>query len=257
MRCIWCRKQTSAEPAEHIIPDSLGCPDDLVLRNGEVCGKCNGKNAALDQAIIAEFDVARIVAGVPNKKGRPPQIAHRPNAEGGYRDGQPFINVNMDRAKLVGGNNRNLKPFANRPNDLEMSAEAISRTEGKFTIDQNGLCNTKQCVRALHKIALEVFAQKFGVEEALSSRYDAVRDFVIRGKAERVALLAPASDRFEYKNFAATSDGTVFPIDVVVFQLVVIGFTVDLSPSQESLSALKQKHSEILGTNWTWTPIPI
>src|ERR1700690_2605137 len=82
MRCIWCRKQTSVEPEEHIIPDSLGCPDDLIFRNGEVCGKCNGKNGVLDQALIAEFDIARIMASVPNKKGKPPQIATRANAEG-------------------------------------------------------------------------------------------------------------------------------------------------------------------------------
>ncbi len=138
-----------------------------------------------------------------------------------------------------------------------MSAESISETQGKFAIHQNGLCNTKQCVRALHKIAFEILARKFGVDEAGSSRFDAVRNFVIRGRGERVALLAPAAERFEYKNVAAISDGTVFPTDVVAFQLVMIGFAVDLSPSQESLPALKQKYNEILGSNWTWAPIPI
>lgn len=257
MRCIWCSKETFVEPVEHIIPDSLGCPDDLVFRNGEVCRKCNDRNAPLDQAISAEFDIARLMANVPNKRGKPPQIATRPNAEGGYRNGECYINVNMDRTDTVRGCGRNLKPFAKRSNDLEMSMERTSTTYTKVKIRQNGVCNSKECVRALHKIAFSVFAHKFGVDEALAERFNAVREYVRRGRGERTVLLAAASDRFDYRNFACASDGSMFPTDVVAFQLACLGFVVDLSPNQDSLQALKEMHTKLLGTKWTWTPIGV
>jgi hypothetical protein len=255
MKCIWCLKQTSVEPDEHIIPHSLGCPNDLIFRNGEVCQKCNSKNAVLDQAIVAEFDVARVMANVPNKKGNPPQVATRPNAEGGYKDGTPYINVNMERAITVPGTGRNLKPFANRPNDLAMRIEDSAEGKSTITVSQNGICNSKMCVRALHKIAFSVFAQKFGVERAWDPRFNAVRDYVRRGAGERLALLARAANRFEYRNYARTSGDSVFPTDVVMFQLVVMGFTIDLSSAQGSLEGLKEMHVKVFGTNWTYAPI--
>jgi hypothetical protein len=125
----------------------------------------------------------------------------------------------------------------------------------KFTVRQNGVCNSKKCVRGLHKIAFEVFAQTFGVEEALKPRYDAVREYVMRGKGERQVVLAQAGNYPDYRNFAATSNGSIFPIDVVAFQLAVIGFMVDLSPNQSALEAIKQIHREKLGTSWSWVPI--
>lgn len=35
---------------EHIIPESIGCPEKLVFTNGEVCKKCNNKLGNVDQA---------------------------------------------------------------------------------------------------------------------------------------------------------------------------------------------------------------
>jgi hypothetical protein len=33
--CIWCKKQsTSKQSIEHIIPESLGCPEAFVLMDG-------------------------------------------------------------------------------------------------------------------------------------------------------------------------------------------------------------------------------
>ncbi|MGH7179315.1 MAG: hypothetical protein ACREJC_18205 [Tepidisphaeraceae bacterium] len=124
----------------------------------------------------------------------------------------------------------------------------------KFTITQ-GFCNRKVCVRGLHKIAFEVFALKIGLDEALKPLYDAVRAYVMRGEGDRIVLWAQASNSPDYRNCAYTSDGSVFPRDVVTLELAFIGFSVDLSPDQGALQALKDKHNEVLGTNWTWAPI--
>jgi hypothetical protein len=159
MKCIWCLNETAPSASEeHIIPESLGCPAGLVFKNGEVCSDCNSRLSLLDQAITAEFDIARIVAGVPNKRGKPAEIATRSNAEGGRRDGRPFINVNMERKITVQGQKRQLKPFAGRRSDLNLEWTETSPGMATASVTQDGVCNTRTCVRALHKIALSVFA---------------------------------------------------------------------------------------------------
>jgi len=41
--CIWCKSEHTDRSVEHIVPESLGCPRELVLRNGEVCDVCNSR----------------------------------------------------------------------------------------------------------------------------------------------------------------------------------------------------------------------
>jgi len=35
--CIYCLKESTEAPPEHIVPEVLGCPKAAILRAGEVC----------------------------------------------------------------------------------------------------------------------------------------------------------------------------------------------------------------------------
>jgi len=87
--CIWCKKTTQKIAEEHIIPDALGCPANLVLTKGEVCQACNNGLAHLDQAVADEFDMIAFNENIPRKGGRPPVVLGRGNVVGtqcGRRD---------------------------------------------------------------------------------------------------------------------------------------------------------------------------
>ena len=73
MICIWCLGDFPKLSREHAIPESLGCPDDLVLTN-VACARCNNALATLDQALLKQFEPITVMYGVPRKGGRPPTI---------------------------------------------------------------------------------------------------------------------------------------------------------------------------------------
>jgi hypothetical protein len=254
MHCLWCKRPTGAhEPEEHIFPHSLGCPDALIFRNGEVCGRCNGRNARLDHALVGDFEVFRFLFGVPNKKGKPPSISTRANAKGRYVDGEPRLIVNMDPTP-VSDELGDLAPL--RPtDDLRMSIIPHGMAECEMTLSPRGLCQTKTALRALHKVALSLFALQYGMEGAQSARYDAVRRYVLAGDGERTSLMFLMASGMEYRNEPFKSSGAVFPAEVIAFRLVTVGFFIDLSPTQEHLADLKSLCSRMLeGRGWTWAP---
>lgn len=256
MQCLWCKRATMPPiPEEHIIPDSLGCPADFVFRNGEVCGRCNNRNARLDQALVSDFEIHRFITGVPNKKGRAPTISTRANARGASKGGESYIFVNEGR-QVEHTPFGNLAPLKHRESDLRLSIHPTGMAECEITLTQKGVCNSKASVRALHKIALSLLARHAGVAHAMSNRYDAIRQFVLTGSGERTAILVSAGEGMEYRNEIYASTGAVFPAEVVAFRLVAICFLIDLSPSQEHLPAIKGFCSQLLGMrNWTWAPI--
>ena len=252
--CIWCRRSTGQEPVEHIIPDSLRCPPDMVLRDGEVCAKCNNRLSRLDQALVSEFELARFIAGVPNKNGHPPSISTRPNAGGGSVDGKPHLDVNMEPHSVETTYGRRIGGRTGRVEDLHMKMEHCGLF-GKGTVSQGGICNSKRAVRAIHKVAFEAFAKHHGVKRALRPDFDAVRRFVERGTGERTVILIPAVDGVEYQNQVLRNEGDVFNPCVQAFRIAFMRFFVDLSPDERHLPEIKQKCKEHLGDKWTWAPL--
>ena len=77
--CIWCTKANQDLAEEHIIPDALGCPSDLVLRKGKVCQSCNNRLGHLDRAVVDEFDMVAFHENIPRKGGKAPAIHSRGN----------------------------------------------------------------------------------------------------------------------------------------------------------------------------------
>jgi len=254
MECLWCGKRTGKEPVEHIIPDSLGCPSDLVLADGEVCARCNNKFSRLDQILIREFDMMRFMAGVPNKRGEPPTIAMRPNTRGTYTDDGPQLAINMENHSVRHATGETVGAYTGDDRSLRMSMQRVG-IHGTATIRQESLCNSTEACRALHKIAFSLFAKQLGMSRARSPRYDPVRGYVRSGRGERIVLLVPACQGFNYENAAFQSDGSAFDSEVSAFRIAVVFFFVDLSPEQSWLPTLKGKFRTCLGDKWTWVPL--
>ena len=73
MICIWCLDDFAKLSLEHGIPEALGCPPDLELRD-TTCAGCNNRLGTIDQALLKPFEAISVMYGVPRKKGRPPTI---------------------------------------------------------------------------------------------------------------------------------------------------------------------------------------
>ena len=95
--CIWCKTESTKIAVEHIIPDALGCPPDLVLSDGEVCESCNNRLGHLDQAVAEEFDFMAFEENIPRKGGRPPAILSRGNVVATKGPAGSEMSFNMER----------------------------------------------------------------------------------------------------------------------------------------------------------------
>ena|GEM_PF-4796353 len=252
MTCIWCKRVKYKASVEHIFPDSLGCPEEMVLCNGEVCERCNNKLAKLDQALVSELEMFRFCAGVPNKRGKSPRIATHPNIAAAHMGDGPHIYINEERHSVDSPIGR----ISARRKDSKFRVGRVTSSgmAGSITIEQRGILNCKKAVRGLHKIGLELICREIGAVGILADRFNAVRAYVLRGRGERRVLLFGNST---YINRAWSTESSNFGSDVAAFQLTVIGCVVDLSPEQEHIERLKRmallKHGP---SGWTWVPIP-
>ena len=252
MTCIWCKREKYKASVEHIFPDSLGCPEEMVLSDGEVCERCNNKLAKLDQALVSELEMSRFLAGVPNKRGKTPRIATHPNIAAAYMDDGPHIYINEEPHAIdspigrIGARRKDSKFRVGRVTSSGMA--------GSITTEQQGILNCKKAVRGLHKIGLELICREIGAVGILADRFNAVRAYVLRGRGERRVLLFGDS---AYINRVWSTESSIFGRDVATFQLTAIGCMVDLSPEQEHVERLKRMASRTLGpSGWTWVPIP-
>jgi hypothetical protein len=59
--CIFCKRDSSeSKGREHILPESIGCPEELYLRPHIVCDECNNATlAALDSDLQECFGLIR------------------------------------------------------------------------------------------------------------------------------------------------------------------------------------------------------
>jgi hypothetical protein len=255
MMCIWCKQVRQPAAVEHIIPDSLGCPPDLIFRKGEVCQRCNNRFSALDQAIVADFELFKFWSGVPSKGKRLPTIATRGNIVGRYvTPDHAEIFMNMDPKSVRTHDGRVVGPFKGTARNVTGTMKDLDGGMASGTIRQHGVCNSKSAIRGLHKIALEVLAFYLGVDEACKSAYDSVRVFVRKGKGRRVVLLLPCGDS-QYRNEVIRPCGPTDEQCVVGFRLGAVRFVVDLSHDQHFIDILRSICRSAYGSNWTWVPI--
>lgn len=254
MQCIWCKRTKYQSSVEHIFPESLGCPAEFVLSNGEVCKRCNTKRLSkLDQQLVSDLEMLKFLAKIPSKRGQPPRIATHSNLLGAYLDGGPHIYINTERHSVQ-------SPLGNIGPARSDSRFAITNfnVEGNIasvTVSQDAILNSKKAVRGLRKIGLELICFKLGSDIALCDRFDVARQFVLNGKGDRYVIIF--GDR-EYINRAWSIQQDRFGIDVVMFQLTRIVCVVDLSPSQNHLDHIKQICGREFGTSgWSWVPVSV
>jgi hypothetical protein len=212
--CIYCQSTTASFTSEeHIFPESLG-NDELILPQGYVCDVCNnGVLSELDNALLKFEPVAFLqVQFVPyTKEGKLPKA----NFQNTYieRIGPRDIKI---VAKDKTGNIKDKKPLGNDWYSFRIE------TRGK-TFDPRLLG------RALYKIALGLVALEHGNEQACDGRYDAARNFILKGQGFSNNLLICTKSKPHpqvHAEYLDVPQGTPFAIDI--YGLV---FLLNLEPS--------------------------
>lgn len=255
MECIWCRNKSGEHSVEHIIPDAIGCPEDFVLKNGEVCKDCNNKLAVLDRAVLNEFEIHAFMAGVPRKRNRPPTISSRGNLVGKYILGEKTIFINMEKYPVKGVDGTHIAPFGKSSRNVK----AKFKKEGlnaKISF-QTSFSYDERFVQGIYKIAFESMAYFLGYKALLSDKYNRIREFVLFGKNERKVLVFPAQDK-QYQNevksrYSPTQNGYM-----IEMRLGNVCFIVDLSPEMTIFPILFQEAKKLYGNKgWGYFPVDL
>ncbi len=250
--CIWCGGIDVDAHLEHIVPEAIGCPPDFHLTGGVVCTRCNNGLAALDRAVVDEFDLLAFMTGVRRKGGRTPVVASRGNVRGSYVHGKPAISFNMERRAVEAHDGVRLSAFHGAPRNIAASFSlngAVATVSGSIAFGQS-----PKFVRGLAKIALASVAYFLGADTARATRFDAVREFVVRGTGKRHALMRSCSDT-KYRNEVWAPYQSATGDLAVSFRLGIVEFLIDLSPEEDQLPLFEAKQFEKEGANG-WCVLP-
>lgn len=255
-KCIWCLHPNQDAAKEHIIPEALGCPQEFIFKDGTVCQSCNNKLAYLDRAVIDDFDIFLFQAGVKRKHNKLPSIKSRGNLSAGYGPEGKFIAVNMGPGSVLDSLGNTLIPFKEAERHINAKFETDGTT-AKISYDVKFAMN-KKFRRGIYKIAFNSLAFFLGRDKALLCEFNSIRDFVVKGRGDRVIFMKPTNDKIFMNQFI----NQVWPPYVnacnfysMVLRIGFIEFVVDLSPNQSITPVLMEKSKEIFGTEgWTYMP---
>lgn len=186
--CIFCRRVLrEAVPEEHPFARSLVGPDDpnesrpFILR-GHVCKECNTQELAnLDKTLTKAFDFHRLVYGVPDKKGRSPEI-RRGNVKSAHVGKNAYIFVNRTGEDICTPFAQKLYAYDPGRNRSVLPEIIINgdKTWLKFHIVIRG-DKPVDIVRAIYKIAFEFISFNNGQSYVLRSEFNPVREFIRYG----------------------------------------------------------------------------
>jgi hypothetical protein len=249
--CIFCKEKGKKGSIEHIIPEALGCPENLVLKNGEVCEDCNNGLGHLDDALINAFDLIRFQAKVPGKKGKLPTIISRGNFIAEYVDGEPKIYINPTNKPVKLKDGRVIGPSgkSKRNIDLKISIDGkMANVNMGFKIGED-----PKAVRALFKIAYEYICFQFGESEVLQEKYDNIRSYIVTGSPKRkVVAITPDSSSYENRIWAPyISEEGYYS---VALRIAVLEFMVDLSPEMTLFERFKKELEKSAEFEWNYFP---
>lgn len=240
--CIYCKKESANNaPPEHIIPESLGCPPEFVLRNGEVCRICNnGPLARLDSELNDTFGLPKVASIMRNKKGKPSSVQVN-NLYAENNDGHVHIHLNFEKHPIHLDNGKVLSPMQKNSFATKQKLEVINNVAAlNFQIP---MIRSKQTIRALHKLAFGALCYFLGRDYALQSTFDEVRAFVIYGLGERELLVqrqnslgfGPQGHRFDSPKVG--TDGE----HIVPFNFFGIEMMIQLAGNMVTLHEIAQK----------------
>lgn len=253
-QCIWCRRLTTdREPPEHIVPEAIGCPEDFVLRNGEVCASCNHGLGHLDQALVQDLEVYAAMAGVPSRKGRSSRISGYGNVVADQVGGKLTYFFNMGSTPVEIRPGKMLPGFRGKARDLKAHMKAKGG-KAEITFDV-GFGESPKVARALVKLGAEYLCWGLGPEIAAAVIQGPIADFVIHGRGYRpVVLFSPDKSKYEhvFEHLVQTEEGH----HACMFRLAHMHVMVDLTPNLSAFpgfaSALYQMHGRK-----TWTTLPL
>lgn len=251
--CIWCGQMTSAnEPVEHIVPHAIGCPEDLILTNGEVCGTCNNNMGHLDQALVQDLEVYAAIAGVPNKAGRTSRISGFGNLRADDLGDGLVYHFNMEPHPVEIRPGVMLAGYRGKPRDIKAKMKAENgRAEITFGMEFGV---SPKVARALVKLGAEYLCWQLGRDIAAEVIRGPVADFVLRAAGYRpVVLFAADKEKYEhvFGNILQTPQGHYACCFRLAHSHVMVDLTPDVSAFPVFAEALYQQHG---GESWTTLP---
>jgi len=251
--CIWCKKEVTKNTLEHIIPEALGCPEDFVLKNGEMCNSCNGNLGNIDHALVNAFDIFAFLSGVPRKKGRKPKVDNKGNFYAHHTENGAEIHSNMNKKSIVSKDGKILGGYGKSKRNVKSKTEFSGNTWKSDFSFQIG--DDPKLVRALYKIGLESLVYFLGSKIVLNKSYDSIRNYVLNGDGDRKVIFKLAED-LNYKN-EVQSPKVKKDVGYVVFaRIATIEFVIDLTEDEVLLPDFEKILKKQLGeTGWGIFPV--
>jgi hypothetical protein len=158
----------------------------------------------------------------------------------------------MERYPVIAHDGSTLAPYRGSRRDVRAS---LANDGGLGTISFTLPFGTNpKFVRGLTKIALSSLTYFLGPSLTRTSRFDAVRDFVVMGKGDRHVLVKEAGDT-EFRNSAWAPYVSGSGDYVTTFRIARVEFLVDLSESESALAGLEVNAHEQYG-NVGWCTLP-
>ena len=250
--CIFCKNDSSGSKGrEHIVPESMGCPEGLYLSPGIVCDNCNNNILAkLDSDLQDCFGLLRPWFIPKNKKGKPvvakSKYYYAKNDNGNI---SVFLNVKGKPVKVKEG--IVLKSIEQNNKVVHSFKRTVVGNEVNIKFSQSLILNNN-AKRALHKIALEFYCWMHGKEAVLDSKFDRIRDYVLKGIGKRNILIGEKfkfSDSEGIHQFNSTAFDKKSNI-IVGFLLFNITFIISLAGSMEKLYEMRNKAEELSFPNF-------
>lgn len=224
--CIWCLKSDDIS-LEHIVPESLGCPESFLLKSG-VCPSCNNRFGRLDRALLTPFEIITVLLGVPRKKGKKPTVDGYSSFASDYDENGPAIYINRERFEIKTPTGRVLKGTNSNDPIRDFAYEILPNRKMRTSYNQE-LRFDKNSVRALFKIALESIAFFESLEIAREKRYDPVRKFMLTGAGDYRAIIMPDANN-EHSSYFSPRNTKEGYSDMVGMTILGVGFICDFDP---------------------------
>jgi len=209
---------------------------------------------SIDQALLHEFEVLTFMNGVPRKRGRTPRIDSIPNLRAETTGKEAVYYLNMENHPVTAVTGEIILPFKRNSKAVDASFE-IDGEMGKvsFSIPVG---QHKKFNRALHKIAFSSMAFFLGADEALDSKYDHIRNYVLHGGTCRPVLcLIQGKEEYRHEVFPPykSIQGEFYFVHMII---AGIGFVVDLCPGLESFVRMKALLEQDRDFDGWWSRIP-
>lgn len=253
-RCIWCLNLAGGKHVEHIIPESLGCPENFILPSNVICKSCNNGMGHLDQAVSDDFDFLTFQAGIPRKNGKSPKIASRGNVFANHGDSGPFYIFNMGPGTIKAPSGEDVAPYKGQPRNINAS---IKTTENEATVSFDFLIGqSRKFQRGIYKIAMSGLAHYVGASEIYKQKYNIIRQYVRNGNGNRHFISVRDIDYNNYYNEFNRPWISTEGDYIVTFRLAVMRFVVDLSENENELPKMIENFYTHYGKSG-WTVLPV